>query len=112
MDSADHYQVTFLSMNLPIIVINKLFNESFIFFLHLISHVRDIAQNSFILHLKRDQNQFRAAVLANSQPGVQFALKNEDLCLQGLQKLRNTDIAKNNKQPKNVREIVLKAEHD
>lgn len=45
-------QITFLSMNFPIIVINKLFNEGFILFLHLISHVRDVAQNSFILHLK------------------------------------------------------------
>lgn len=56
-------------MNLPIIVINKFFNESFIFFLHLISHVRDIAQNSFILHLKRDQVQLRKPALADSQPG-------------------------------------------
>lgn len=45
--------LTFLSMDFPVIVINKLFNESFIFLLHLVSHVRDIAQNSFILHLQR-----------------------------------------------------------
>jgi len=69
MDSGDRSQVTFLSMNLPVIVINKFFNESFIFFLHLISHVRDIAQNSLILHLKRDQIQLRKPALADSLPG-------------------------------------------
>lgn len=81
MDRADCCQVTFLSMNFPVIVINKFFNESFIFFFHLISHVRDIAQNSFILHLKRDQIQLGKPVLANPQPGCvsEFAPVHSDL---------------------------------
>lgn len=49
---------TFFAMDFPIIVIDQLFNESLIFFFHLISHVGNIAQNCLIFYLKSNQMWF------------------------------------------------------
>lgn len=43
---------TFFSMDFAVVVINELLNEGFVLFFYFISHVRDVAQHSFILHLQ------------------------------------------------------------
>lgn len=49
---------TFFTVDFPIVVIDQLLNECLIFFFHLISHVRNIAQNCLIFYLKSNQMWF------------------------------------------------------